>query len=213
MKALTAPSLANYYNAIALLSSIEKIVRSNRNIGLQGQICHNCFCCWVDPVFNNEEEMRSLLKIKPLSHICDPKKVEDLQKNIQDVQGKKKRLYNDLISILLQLVIIIYLGFSQMRAVHLKAEELFLPPQVNNDNDTKMQFLAGEEAYGGIDLGNVEAKDWAHNLFKEASEKSIPMLMPDLIDFLSTAKASFAFFKTKINGSMRYFFIYLDIKG
>jgi hypothetical protein len=85
------------------------------------------------------------------------KKVEDLQKNIQDVQGMEKRLYNDLISILLQLVIVIYLGFSQMREVHLKAEELFLPPQVNNDNDTKMQ---GEEAYGGIDLGNVEEKDW-----------------------------------------------------
>jgi hypothetical protein len=58
-----------------------------------------------------------------------------LQKNIQDVQGMKKRLYNDLISILLQLVLIIYLGFSQMRAVHLKAEELFLSPRVNNDND------------------------------------------------------------------------------
>jgi hypothetical protein len=46
-----------------------------------------------------------------------------------------------------------------------------------------MQFLA-EEAYSGIDLGDVEEKDWARNLLKEASEKSIPMLMPDLIDFL-----------------------------
>jgi hypothetical protein len=36
VRALTAPSLANYYNAIALLDSVEKVVRNNRNIGLQG---------------------------------------------------------------------------------------------------------------------------------------------------------------------------------
>ncbi|MDQ6667961.1 MAG: hypothetical protein M3Y53_07010 [Thermoproteota archaeon] len=123
-RALSAPGLANYYNAIALLSSIEKFVRNNRNIALQGQICYTCFSCWVDPIFNNEEGMRSLVKIKPPSHTCDPKKLEDLQKNIQDIQDKKNKLSNDLINILLQLIIVICFGFSQMRALYLKAEEL-----------------------------------------------------------------------------------------
>ncbi|MDQ6667960.1 MAG: hypothetical protein M3Y53_07005, partial [Thermoproteota archaeon] len=68
-------------------------------------------------------------------------------------------------------------------------------PQVNNDNDTEMRFSAGEEDQGhyvgGIDLGNIEEKVWAHNLVKEEGiQKSIPMNTPDLIDFVATAKAS-----------------------
>lgn len=125
-------------------------------------------------------------------------------------------LSNDLINILIQLIIIICLGFSQSRAVHLKAEELFLPAEVNNDNDTEMQFSAGDEDQGhycGIHLGNIEEKSWAHSLLKEGIEKSILMHMQDLIDFVTTANASFGVFKTKINGTMRYFFMYLDIKS
>jgi hypothetical protein len=48
-----------------------------------------------------------------------------------------------------------------------------------------IQFSVGEEDqghYGGIDLGNIKEKGWAHKLVK-GNEKSIPIHMADLIDF------------------------------
>ena len=46
----------------------------------------------------------------------------------------------------------------------------------------------------------------------KGNEKSIPMHITDLIDFITIANASFAVFKIIINGSMGYFFMYLNIK-
>jgi len=69
-----------------------------------------------------------------------------------------------------------------------------------------MQFSdEGEDKghYGVIDLGNIEEKEWVQNIAKEeGNEKSIPMHMSDLIDFVTTAKASFVVFKIKINLSL-----------
>jgi hypothetical protein len=79
-----------------------------------------------------------------------------------------------------------------------------------------MQFSAGEEDqsyYHCIDLGTIGEKAWAHNLLKDRNQKSIPMHTQGLIDFVTTASAIFGVFKTKINESMRYFFMYLDIKS
>ena len=78
----------------------------------------------------------------------------------------------------------------------------------------EIQFSVGEEDqghYGGIDLGNIEENSPDHKLVK-GNEKSIPTNMADLIDFVATGNASIAVFKININGSMCYFFMYLNIK-
>jgi hypothetical protein len=55
--------------------SILNILNDNKNIGFRGHMCYNCFNCWVDPVYSNSEEMKSLIQsTRPSPHTCDPKK-------------------------------------------------------------------------------------------------------------------------------------------
>ena len=42
----------------------------NKNVGLRGNICSNCLTWWIDPLYNNEGEMKSLIYNKPNRHIC-----------------------------------------------------------------------------------------------------------------------------------------------
>jgi hypothetical protein len=75
-----------------------------------------------------------------------------------------------------------------------------------------------EQEINYIDLGNIAEKDWAYRVLKgengqlEGNEKSTALRKEDLTDFVKTAGASFGVFKAKIDGSMHYFFMYLDVK-
>jgi hypothetical protein len=212
---MTASDLVNYYNAL----QSNDILRNNRNIGFLGRVCYNCLFYWADVVFNNEEETKSLMKEKPPSHKCDPKKV--VKSSVQDIESKKKQMHKDLIDFLV-------LMFGQNTVVlYLKAEELALPyadfslPYRKNntwidDNNNGQSPLWGEKEdhYINIDLDNIEQKEkhWAYRVIKEGHEKSVIIKKEDLIDFFKIAKATFGAFQVKIDGSLLYLFMYLKLK-
>ncbi|MFL6325214.1 MAG: hypothetical protein ACJ72C_10680, partial [Nitrososphaeraceae archaeon] len=111
------PKLAKDYAALLILDSI---IRNNKNIGFRGRTCNNCCACWVDPIYSNSEDMKSLIKsTKPSPHICDPKKVADAQINVQDIQNASKKA---LINLLVQLIIIYWCYFPQNK-ICLRTEE------------------------------------------------------------------------------------------
>jgi hypothetical protein len=173
-------------------------------------------------VFNNEEKMKSLMKEKIPSHKCNPEKVVKAQ-SVQDIESKKKQVDKELIDFLV-------LMFGQSTVVlFLKAEELALPyadfslPNrknntwiVDDDNNGQSPFwVEREDHYINIDLDSIEEKEkhWAYCVIKgEGHEKSVMMKKEDSIDFSKIAKATFGAFQVKIDGSMRYFFMYLKFK-
>jgi hypothetical protein len=215
-RTMTASELVSYYNA----QQLNDIQRNNRNIGFRGRVCYNCFSYWVDLVYNNEEEMKSLIRDKPPSHICDPKKIVKAQ-NGQDLESKKKQADKELINFL-----VLMFGQSAV-ALYLKAEEFALsypdfslPYRKNNtridDNNKQSSLHAEKDQYINIDLDNKEDKQkhWAYRVIKEEEghEKSIITNKEDLTDFFKTTKATFGAFQVKIDASIRYFFMYLKMK-
>ena len=83
-----APNLVNYSYALQFYN----VLTSSKNVGFRGHMCGpNCFECWVDLVYSESEQTKSLinLRIKPSTHACNPKKVTDAHQNAEDIQSKK----------------------------------------------------------------------------------------------------------------------------
>ena len=85
-KTAAAPNLVNYNYALQFYN----VLTSNKNVGFRGHMCYNCFECWVDLVYSNSEQTKSLINsTKPSTHTCNPKKVTDAHQNAEDIQSKK----------------------------------------------------------------------------------------------------------------------------
>ena len=81
-----APNLVNYSYALQFYN----VLTSSRNVGFRGHMCYDCFECWVDLVYSDSEQTKSLINsTKPSTHACNPKKVTDAHQNAEDIQSKK----------------------------------------------------------------------------------------------------------------------------
>lgn len=79
------------------------ILNENKQVGFRGHGCHNCLSFWIDLLYDNREELKSLLRsVKPIPHTCNPKKIADAHK-VRDIEIKKKELENQLVNSLLSL--------------------------------------------------------------------------------------------------------------
>jgi hypothetical protein len=118
----TAPTsnLVNYLYALQFCN----FLINNKNVGFRGHICYNCFECWVDLLYSDSEEIKSLINSTNSSpHTCNPKKIADGDQNAQEIQSKKDELQNLLTDLLLFPTIICWFCVGQ-RKMYLKAEEL-----------------------------------------------------------------------------------------
>jgi hypothetical protein len=113
---------------------------------------------------------------------------------------------------------IVSLGFQP---VHLKAIELDSRnythekeqqqtgncPSIGNVNENSTPLVEK----GFKELRNLDEKHWAFQAIKNGEYViSIPSRLDQLMDFLFTNKGIFGIFRSMINGSMRYFFMYLS---
>ena len=115
-----APNLVNYNYALQFCN----VLISQKDVGFRGHIGYNCFECWVDLLYSNGEQIKSLINSTNSSlHTCNPKKVADGDQNAQEIQSKKDELQNALIDLLLFLTIICWCCLGQ-RKIYLKTEEL-----------------------------------------------------------------------------------------
>jgi hypothetical protein len=90
-----ASNLVNYNYALQFYN----FLISNKNVGFRGHICYNCFECWVDLLYSNSEQIKSLINsTRPSTHTCNPKKVTDAHQKSEDIQSKKDELQNALIT-------------------------------------------------------------------------------------------------------------------
>lgn len=195
-----------------------KVIYENRNVGYRGRICYNCKSSWVDILYDNEKEAKFLYEPPP-PHKCDPKKIVDY-KHVDKLQTLKDDLQKGLMELLLNSAIttIVFLGFQP---VHLKAIELDSrnyahekeqqqtgnSPNIGNVNENSTPLV--EEGFK--ELRNLDEKHWAFQAIKNGEYViSIPSRLDQLIEFLFTNKGSFGIFRSMINGSMRYFFMYLS---
>ena len=65
-----APNLVNYNYTLQFCN----ILINNKNVGFRGHVCYNCFECWVDLLYSNSEQIKSLINsTKPSTHTCNPK--------------------------------------------------------------------------------------------------------------------------------------------
>jgi hypothetical protein len=118
IKTAPAPNLVNYNYALQFCN----VLISNKNVGFQGHICYNCFECWVDLLYSNGEQIKSLLNSTNSSpHTCSPKKVTEVHQNAEDIQSKKDELQNALTELLLFLTIICWSCLGQ-RKIYLKTD-------------------------------------------------------------------------------------------
>lgn len=197
-----------------------KVIYENRNVGYRGRTCYNCKSAWVDILYDNEQEAKFLHEPPP-PHKCDPKKNVD-DKHVDEPHTLKNDLQKGLMELLLNSAIttIVSLGFQP---VHLKAIELDSRnyahekeqqrtgncPSIGNVNENSTPLV--EE--GIKELRNLDEKHWAFQAIKNGEYViSIPSHLDQLIDFLFTNKGSFGIFRSMINGSTRYFFMYLSWK-
>ena len=80
-------------------------------------------------------------------------------------------------------------------------------PNIGNVNENSTPLV--EEGFK--ELRNLDEKHWAFQAIKNGEYViSIPSHLDQLIEFLFTNKGSFGIFRSMINGSMRYFFMYLS---
>jgi hypothetical protein len=138
MPAFTTPSLKPINLAPKLVKHLADYLvlditfRNNKNVGFRGHLCNSCFYCWVDPVYSNSEDLRSVIKSKkPSLHVCNPKKVADAQ-NTLDIQRKRNVSENALIDLLV-LSILFYLSYHNQNKIYLRTEELTSPTSAGDD--------------------------------------------------------------------------------
>jgi hypothetical protein len=137
IKTAVAPNLVNYIYALQFCN----ILINNKNVGFRGHICYNCFECWVDLVYNDSEQINSLINSTNSSpHIFNPKKVADAYQNAQEIQSKKEELQNELTDLLVFLTIICWCRLDQRR-IYLKTEELTTaPPSLSSSSPSHPAF-------------------------------------------------------------------------
>jgi hypothetical protein len=97
----------------------------NKNVGLRGNICSNCLTWWIDPLYNNEREMKSLIYTKPAHHICKSKDLAEAAK-VQDASIKKYELENQLVIELLSMTYAC--ATLQNKKPYLETRQLIYPP-------------------------------------------------------------------------------------
>jgi hypothetical protein len=120
IKTASTPNVVNYNYALQFCN----ILINNKNVGFRGHVCYNCFECWVDLLYSDSEQIKSLINSTNSSpHTCNPKKVADGHQNAQEIQGKKDKLQNVLTDLLLFLTIICWCCLGQNK-IYLKTEEL-----------------------------------------------------------------------------------------
>ena len=137
IKTAAPHNLVNYSYALQFCN----VLISNKNVGFRGHVCYDCFECWLDLVYSDSEQIKSLINSnKPSTHICNPKKVADGHQNAEDIQSKKEELQNALTNLLLFLTIICWFYFGQ-RKIYLKTEELTAPPAPSSPPHPAFDFL------------------------------------------------------------------------
>ena len=119
IKTAAAPNLVTYNYVLQFYN----VLISNKNVGFRGHICYNCFECWVDLLYDDSEQIKSLINSTNSSlHTCNPKKVADGDQNAQEIQSKKDELQNVLTDLLLFLTIICWCCLGQNK-IYIKTEE------------------------------------------------------------------------------------------
>ena len=131
-----ASNLVNYDYALQFCN----VLISNKNVGFRGHVCHNCFECWVDLLYSDSEQIKSLINsTSPSPHTCNPKKVTDAHQNAEDIQSKKDEMQNALTELLLFLTIICWCYLGQ-RKIYLKTEELTAPRPLSSSSSSHPAF-------------------------------------------------------------------------
>ena len=103
-------------------------------------MCYDCFECWVDLVYSDSEQTKSLINsTKPSTHACNPKKVTDAHQNAEDIQSKKDELQNALTNLLVFLIIICCCWFGQNK-IYIKTEELTDPSPPLSSSSSHLAF-------------------------------------------------------------------------
>ncbi len=136
IKTAPTPNLVNYNYALQFYN----VLISNKNVGFRGHICYNCFECWVDLLYDDSEQIKSLINSTNSSlHTCNPKKVADGHQNAQEIQSKKDELQNALTDLLLFLTIICWFCVGQNK-IYLKTEELTAQPPLSSSSPSHPAF-------------------------------------------------------------------------
>jgi hypothetical protein len=235
MPLMIIATLRNTFDPVTFLnlnSLVLKIVKENKNLGFRGRICLNCSACWVDPVYNNEGEMKSLLSTKPSLHTCESEKVAAAQE-IQALEIKKSKLKSQLIPLLLFLT---YMCANYRSGKpYLKTEELIYPPDyaikvlLNQSSDYTEEannsmkqepylrhWIEGEEvSCNPVDIAMplVGQKHWAYRAISGAAKfgkSSLEIDNLELTDFITAAKGTFGVLTTDIGESIRHFLMYIS---
>lgn len=224
---------------LALFLMMQNILNSSKNVGFRGHLCHTCFSYWVDLINTNREKgMKTLILQKPSSHQCDPHRVKEVQE--KDLESRKSQSLKGLSDLLISIVTpVVLLGQLGQHIIHLNIEELDTVPSSSSSTilgRSRQQNVPGledskeisEKEFGDrrssswvnehecIDIGNLKAikkNHWTFRAIKEGGHnKRIVIDGSELIDFVTTAKATFRTFKVQMeDGSTRYFFAYFDL--
>jgi hypothetical protein len=204
----------------ASLGVLDNMLRNNKNIGFRGHICNKCFHCWIDPIYSNSEDLKSLIKsAKCSSHICDPKQVADTQMNLQDMPSKKNASENALINLIVTLMFI-YWCYFPLNRICLRTEELTSPAYSNaeldvvqrQDKDYSFPLYDGTKEQKqqrqhaplssrvqreqincnsiNIDLDNLEQSHWAYRAINEAQSDKKSSIMLDGNEVMEFVKAA-----------------------
>ena len=203
----------------ASLGVLDNMLRNNKNIGFRGHICNKCFHCWIDPIYSNSEDLKSLKSAKCSSHICDPKQVADTQMNLQDMPSKKNASENALINLIVTLMFI-YWCYFPLNRICLRTEELTSPAYSNaeldvvqrQDKDYSFPLYDGTKEQKqqrqhaplssrvqreqincnsiNIDLDNLEQSHWAYRAINEAQSDKKSSIMLDGNEVMEFVKAA-----------------------
>lgn len=215
----------------SILLHLAAIIK-NKNVGLRGNICSNCLTWWIDPLYNNEGEVKSLIYTKPFRHICKSKDLEEAAK-VQDASIKKNELENQLV---IQLLSMTYVCATlQNKKPYLGTRQLIYPPgysmnylrnqsindfQDNYDQKPYMRcWVEGEQVNCNtvdIALPTVGEKHWANRAINEcmkSGEASFELNIDELMGFFKAAKGTLGVLTTDIGGSISSFFMYISFRA
>ena len=86
IKTAPTPNLVNYNYALQFYN----FLISNKNVGFRGHICYNCFECWVDLLYSDSEQIKSLINsTSPLPINATLRKLQKLIKMLEDIKARK----------------------------------------------------------------------------------------------------------------------------